>query len=153
MENAGAWKMIQILYYILLGSVIIFLGFASFYVNRMGVLIKVDSGLNDILGTAAIILGLTAYLGAKLYDKMQLKKLPNITDNMEKINWFRTSLIVQIGIMEFASQTVILLYLLTGSYLTLTPLIITLGVMVFIRPEIYKASELLNIPKEKLLKM
>jgi len=151
MNNKKVWTSIMIIYYAVVFGAILFLGVASYLVSTMGALSPMDEDLTNIILTVSISLGFAAYLGTKFYDKIQLKELEKLTELMDKLNWFKKSLIVQVAIMNVVSEFVIVFYLMTGNYLMLTPLIITLGVMVFIRPDVHKAAELLHVKKDEIL--
>lgn len=141
----------MIIYYAMVFGVVLFLGFVSYWVSIMGAISPMDENLTNIMLTVSISLGFAAYLGTKFYDKIQLKELEQLTELVDKLNWFKKSLIVQAAIMNFVSELVIVFYLMTGNYLMLTPLIITLGVLVFIRPDVHKAAELLKVSSEEIL--
>jgi len=151
MNNKKFWTSIMIIYYAMVFGVVFFLGVASYLVSTMGAISPMDENMTNIMLTVSVSLGFAAYLGTKFYDKIQLKELEKLTELMDKLNWFKKSLLVQAGIMNAVSEFVIVLYLMTANYLMLTPLIITLGVMVFIRPDVYKAAELLHVKRDEIL--
>ncbi len=147
------WKQITLLYYTLLGGVVGFLGVAAFLVSSNGAFSNYDETTTNILATVNILMAVGSYFAAKLYDKLMLKKLENISEPVAKLNWFKSSLFIQIALLCGGSDFAIVFYLLTGKMIMLTPLIITLGVAVLIRPDVFKASELLKMEREEILKL
>lgn len=146
----GLWKVIRILYFALLIGTLTYLIFAVLFTENVGLGIHLEEELLGILNSIALVFAFVAYFVVRFINKFQLKKLDLESSSQQKLNWYKTTFIMELMVLQFASATIITLFLISSSLLSLTPLLLTVGYMLILRPDIHRAANLLNLTVEEI---
>lgn len=147
------WNALRIMYFGLLGGTLIYLGVVLAMSQSLDLNFNINEFTANILNTLGIVIGFGAYFGVRQIDAMQLKKLDQNWPIVEKLHWFKNTLIMEVAILEGASFIIITFFLITKSYLSITGLILTIPYMILLRPDIYKVSEVFKVSKDEIEKV
>uniref|UniRef100_UPI0032163206 hypothetical protein n=1 Tax=uncultured Draconibacterium sp. TaxID=1573823 RepID=UPI0032163206 len=138
MTSKDFFKSIQIIHFALMTG-LIFFGAITFYLNYSGLAIENETEMNTAFMYVVPIFTISGIFASNFLFKQRLKNCVKQSTLKEKLNEYRSALIIKFAIIEGSSFFVVIAYYLTGQYIYLGFLGLLLIIFVTYRPTKEKA--------------
>lgn len=133
------FKITSVIWFTLIGGQVFF-GLIAFYLNNNGSYEPEGKDLKEIFIYLVPVFALYGVIAGSIFFKKKLKSSKSKTSLHEKLNEYRTALIIRYALLEGASFFSLVSYLLTGYSLFLYISILIIASFIILKPSGEKAS-------------